>query len=284
MITPRAVPRGLAASLFAVSFSLVCACASSQAATQQGSFDRAPFYHGKPKSSVTPVGVVEAWYRTEPGSLELTPDRSPALAAVLDSVRAELERIPVLTRLAVDFRQQGRPDVRFGCRRGGTSADGTPRSPTEVDPSEPRRMAFEVEGASRVWRERTQAAAGDSIRSVLSVQLGFGDVWVRQKDWKGNKRIELGSGRSADVAWLTSLDDPVEVLFLTASLSTPDGKVVRVGAEGLIARRTGMLASALGAQEVLTERDIAALGAPAADGMPAWKSALHTLVSRMTAE
>lgn len=282
MSNPMVVPRGLAASLFALSFSF--AHGLSLAATSQGSFDRAPFYHGKPKAAVAPVGVVEAWYRTEPGSLDLTPDRSPALAAILDSVRAELERMPGLTRLAVDFRQQGRPDVRFGCRRGGTASDGTPRSSTEVDPSEPRRMAFEVEGPSRVWRERAKAAAGDSIRSVLSIQLGFGDVWVRQKDWKGNKRIELGAGRSADVAWLTSLDDPVDVLFLTASLSTPDGKVVRVGAEGLLARRTGMLASTLGAQEVLSERDLEVLSAAEEDGMPLWKSALQTLVRRMTGD
>jgi hypothetical protein len=41
------------------------------------------------------------------------------------------------------------------------------------------------------------------------------------------------------------------------------------------ARRTGMAALVLGAQEVLTEEDLAALSAPAPAGAPAWRAALQ---------
>ena len=51
------------------------------------------------------------------------------------------------------------------------------------------------------------------------------------------------------LTWLTSLDDPVQVLQLTGVLVAPDGRVLRVGAEGVLARRTGMAASMAGAQE-----------------------------------
>jgi hypothetical protein len=84
------------------------------------------------------------------------------------------------------------------------------------------------------------------------------------------------------LTWLTSLDDPVQVLQLTAALVAPDGRVIRVGAEGLLARRTGMTASMVGAQEILTEDDLRSLIEPASDGSgPVWRSALRELVSRL---
>jgi hypothetical protein len=138
-------------------------------------------------------------------------------------------------------------------------------------------MVFEVEGPSRKWRDQARAAAGDSVAAVITIQLGFDQYWVRQASWKGNKTIELGTGRTMPVAWLTSLDDPVQVLQVTGALVSREGKVVRVGAEGLIARRTGMTASIAGAQEVLTEEDLAALFAPQT-GTPPWRAALRALV------
>jgi hypothetical protein len=145
-------------------------------------------------------------------------------------------------------------------------------------------MTFEIMGPSKGWKEQVARAAGDSMRSVLVVQLGFDEYWVRQTSWKGSKAIEIGTGRSMPVAWLTSLDDPVQVLQLTGALVTPAGKVLRIGAEGLLARRTGMTASVLGAQEVLTEDDLAALQAPEADGAPRWRAALRDLVNGLLAE
>jgi hypothetical protein len=84
------------------------------------------------------------------------------------------------------------------------------------------------------------------------------------------------------LTWLTSLDDPVQVLQLTGALMGPDGRFVRVGAEALIARRTGMTASMIGAQEVLTEEEIRSLTAPTAEGSsPVWRTALRELVMQL---
>jgi len=119
---------------------------------------------------------------------------------------------------------------------------------------------------------------------VLAIQLGFSEQWVRQTMWKGSKAIEIGTGRAMPVRWLTSLDDPVQVLQLTGAVLTSSSKVLRVGVEGLLARRTGMTASVLGAQEVLTEEELAALGGrPASGGDPVWRSALRDLVRGLLA-
>lgn len=268
--------RALAATFLALG--VLAPFAPALATSTRGTFDRPPFYHGRTAAPAR-VAHVAVSFRDEPGSLDPTPSRSPALAAVLDSLRAELDRLGLSAPLAGgDWPMRDGPSIRFGARRGGTGADGLPRSPGEIDTSEPRRMTFEVEGPGRAWRDRVAGAAGDSVGAILVVQLGFSEQWVRQVNWKGAKSIELGTGRALPLQWLTSLDDPVQVLQLTGALVEPSGKVLRVGAEGLLARRTGMAASVMGAQEVLTEEDLAALRAPASDGAPAWRSALRQLV------
>jgi hypothetical protein len=255
---------------------------AARAATTRGSFDRAPFYDGK-GGFTPPVAYVPIAFRTESGSLDPTPEKSPALGGLLDSLATEIPRMGSLRPLPGDVGSDRAPDIRFGVRRGGTGDDGMPRAPTEVDTREPRRMAFEVEGPSKQWRERVRSAAGDSIGAVIVVQLGFDEYWVRQASWKGNKAIELGTGRSTPVAWLTSLDDPVQVLQLTGALMNRDGKILRVGAEGLIARRTGMTASVAGVQEILTEDDLAALFEAAPGQAPVWRTALRSLVEGLLA-
>lgn len=257
--------------LICVALAIPCVARS---ASTRGAFDRAPFYDGK-GTSARPVAHVPVSYRYEPGSLDPAPGKSAAIAALRDSLDAELARIGLTRPLAGPGDRA--PDVRFGVRRGGTGDDGIPRAPSEVDTREPRRMTFEVEGPSKAWREAFRAAAGDSLAAVLTIQIGFDEYWVRQASWKGSKTIELGTGRSMPVAWLTSLDDPVQVLQLTGALVSRDGKVLRVGAEGLIARRTGMKASVAGVQEILTEDDLAALFAAEA-GTPPWRAALRSLV------
>ena len=223
------------------------------ATTTRGDFDRPPFYHGKPSTGSRAVAHAPVSFRDEPGSLDPTPKSSAALAALLDSLRAELDRNALTRSLpGGDWPQKDAPIIRFGCRRGGNGADGMPLAPSEIDTREPRRMTFEVDGPGRTWRERAKQGAGDSIGVLLVIQLGFSEQWVRQTTWKGSKSIELGTDRSMPVAWLTSLDDPVQVLQLTGAAITPDGKIARVGAEGLLARRTGLTTSMIGAQEVLS--------------------------------
>jgi hypothetical protein len=248
------------------------------ATTEHGSFDRPPYYHGRLPAAARPIGHVAVSFRDEPGSLDLTPNRSPALAGLLDSLRVELDRLALTRPLpGGDWPMRDGPQVRFGARRGGTGPDVS-LAPGEIDTREPRRMAFEYDGPGRAWKERVRHGANDSVRAVLVVQLGFADQWPRQVSWKGAKSIEIGTESRVPVPWLTSLDDPVQVLQLTGAVLTPEGKLLRLGAEGLLARRTGMLASTLGAQETLREEEIAALAEPGPDGAPAWHAALRQLV------
>jgi len=254
---------------------------AAQAATTRGEFSKPPYYDGKLKSAPRHPAHVTIEFRSEPATIDPTPSNSPALATLVDSLRVELDRQTMTTRLPVDVRLQGWPDIRFGVRRGGAGPDGIPRGLTEIDTSEPRRMNFEVEGPSKTWKRDVSAAMADSVSVVVSVQLGFDELWVRQKDWKGNKTIEIGTDHAVPVPWLTSLDDPVQVLMLTGAVSDRNGKVLRVGAEGILARRTGMTASVIGVQEVLTEKDLASLMEAGAGQDPAWRVALRRLIANL---
>jgi hypothetical protein len=264
--------------VLAASAGLALVAPNAIAATTRGTFDRPPYYDGKLKSAPRHAAHVPVRFRSEPDAIDASPERSPALRALLDSLNAALPVLALTTALPTQVDGQGQPDVRFGVRHGGVTADGTPRAPGEIDTSSPPRMSFEVKGPSRAWKEQARiAAAAAGADAVITLQLGFDDYWIRQKNLKGEKAIELGTGRRMNLAWLTSLDDPVQVLQLTGALATPDGRVLRVGAEGLIARRSGMTAAMIGAQEMLSEDEIRQL-TEASSGDPVWRTALRSLI------
>ncbi len=272
--------RPLAAAVLAA---LVLAPSAARADSKRGSFDRAPFQHGKPVAAARVAHLAPVFVPTD--DLQKAPHSSPALAAVLDSIATELAAIGRTRAIALPA--AGAPRVTFGCFSGEPNAQGEMIPEGECDPAT-RRMRFSVVDPSKAWRETWKASAGDTLDAVIVLDLSFGQYWVRQQDWKGHKAIELGSGHRAPVAWLTSLDDPVEVLQLSAALVTRDGKVARVASEGLIARRTGMMASMLGAQEILTEDDLAALRDRRRDDLPGtppvWRAAVRALVERLLAK
>ncbi len=152
---------------------------------------------------------------------------------------------------------------------------------------EPREMVFAVTGPSKPWRQAVEQGWSESAGDLLLVpHLTISDHWLQQKSWRGSKEIPLGTGYSQPVAWLTSLDTPVQVLQLGAALVDPEGRVVRAGVEGLLAVRTPFRASVVGLQRILTDDEVTRLrtelrrhdlpGAPLV-----WEASLDTLVRQM---
>jgi hypothetical protein len=78
----------------------------------------------------------------------------------------------------------------------------------------------------------------------------------------------------------------VSVLQLTAALVGPDGKAVRIGAEGFCPRRSRLLVSSVGGQELLSDADVAAVRSQRREVLPgqplAWLVAMRELVTRVT--
>jgi hypothetical protein len=178
------------------------------------------------------------------------------------------------------------PNVHFGCEpersgecmaRGDDSALGR-RGTT---------MRLGVDQPSASWIAR-HAALLDSAGAThaLMVTLEGGQYWTRQTGLRGSKIVELGTDYRVGLPWMTSVETPVSVLQLTAALVDRSGKVVRIGAEGLIAQRTPLVASALGAQRLIAEADVGRAGTLRHVDRPGqplvWQAALCQIVADLS--
>ena len=260
--------------------------------------DKAPYYHGD-----RPVtGATIAW----------TPITTPAMRALftrngeapsgemqtlLDSLNARLAtmmgqgpRIPD-ERLASIF-GDGAPEVIFGCEpefAGEAARTGKyyhSAGCKDLEKNEEPHNALIVHNPSKKWRQRAAAElVQDSARYLLLVSLRIGD----QYPWSGwsGKGVRLGTGYDASLPWLSAVDRPVTVVQLVGTIVNQEGKVVRSGAEGLLASKPGAIVTLLGGQQAVSDRQLAELvfGTRREDlpGAPlAWEIALRTLVSELT--
>src|SRR5690606_25662963 len=180
------------------------------------------------------------------------------------------------------------PDVQFGCltEMGVAGNDCAERGDSALGRGR-QQMRLAVGRPSPewiAWMNEVMEARGAARALVLTLEVG--QYLPRQRGLRGAKEVELGTGHTRSLPWLTSLETPVAVLQLTGALVGRDGKAVRIGAEGLLARRTGILAAGFGAQALLTDEDIAGLQELRRHDRPrqplVWQAALHDLVRGLT--
>jgi hypothetical protein len=267
------------------------ACATAGATYQSGvapkSFDHPPFYAG----AAAPVGAARVTHLpiryqrgAEQAALFEPKDGagSPA-AALVAEMNAFLDSLSLTTRVAVSIAEKGTPpNVRFGCAvdaAGDCTGEGEPDR-------ENRRLDLEVGRPSQEWITWLDGALGTSSEHALVITLELGQYWPRQKGLSGSKEIELGTNHSLGVPWLTSLEKAVPVVQLTGALVGRDGRAVRIGAEGMMAKRANLGVSALGAQMLVTDDDIAKLRTLRREDLPGqplvWQVALRTLMGQLT--
>ena len=287
---PR-LPRS--ASLGALCF-LVSACATAGSTLRSGVGDtvleRAPYYAGR---RVAPdgarVGHFPIAYQRgstqspifDPGGEAGTP-----IAALLAEMNAYLDSLGTTTRLPTSAPRGTPPDVQFSCETDptGECARDESRALGRAG-TVPMRLAVGRPSASWTeWARAVMDSAGAARALVLTLEVG--QYWTHQRGLRGDKEVQLGTNYSVPVPWLTSLETPVTVLQLTGALVDRDGKAVRIGAEGLVARRTRLLVSAVGGQELLSGEDVERLRTSRREDLPGqplvWQVALRTLVTQLT--
>jgi hypothetical protein len=147
-------------------------------------------------------------------------------------------------------------------------------------------MRLAVGRPSSEWIEGVRAVLDESGADyALVVTLEVGQYWTRQTGLRGSKSVELGTAYTMPLPWLTSLEAPVSVLQVTGALVDRDGKAIRIGAEGIMARRTSLLGSAVGLQRILRDEDIEAARLLKREELPgqplAWQVALRHLVEEL---
>jgi hypothetical protein len=272
--------------------------------------DHPPYYAG---ARTTPVGVEGAQVGVfpvhfQPGDADASMFAPPwaagsQLAALLGEMNGWLDSLTTSAgtrpvRLVDDGRVSALaptslgvpPDVRLGCE---TELDLPGEECHVPDPDlvalgrGPQYLKLSVGRPSRdwvAWAGGTMQDRGVSHALVLTLELS--QFLPRQRGLRGEKYVELGTGHEEELPWLTSLETPLYVMQLTGALVDAEGRAVRIGVEGIKAKRTRFRVSALGAQELWSDEDVAELRSARREDLPgrplAWQEAMSQLVAQLT--
>ena len=281
-------------SLFALlSVAILTACATTGATFGSGVGDRQlehpPYYAGSVShSGVTRVARFPVMYQrgaSQFSAFDPSGEPESAIAALLHEMNAFVDSLsggaslPVVTGAGVVS-----PNVYFGCDRNG-GEDCVERGDSVLG-RQGTTMRLAVERPSPAWIARNATlldSAGASHTLVITLEVG--QYWTRQSGLRGSKSVELGTGYVTPLPWLTSLEAPVTVLQLTGALINRQGKAARIGAEGVLAVRSPIVASGFGAQRLITDDDVQevrTLRRVDLRGQPlAWQAALCQLLMQL---
>lgn len=294
-LSPRIV--GLAAALFAAG------CATTGATFRSGVGDayleRPPYYAGARALSDAKVGHLPVAFQRGASQLPIFDPRdggdSPAarlaeeMTAFLDSLGASVRLVDGRRVSAVAHEATRQPpDVHFGCAAEGLAAGEECEARGDSALGRGRQtMRLAVGRPSAAWTTWTRDVMRDAgVGRTLVVTLEVGQYLTKQQGWRGTKIVEMGTGRVDTLPWLTSVETPVTVLQLTGAVVDSTGRALRIGAEGILARRTRLTVSAVGGQELLSDEDVARARTLRHDDLPgrplAWQVAMRHLVAQLT--
>ncbi|HEX5832033.1 MAG TPA: hypothetical protein VFY16_13715 [Gemmatimonadaceae bacterium] len=271
-------------------------CASTGATSRSGVGDswleRPPYYAGRAvtgdSARVARLPVTYQRGAAQAPIFEPAAGAEMPIGQLLGEMNAYLDSLSAGVELASLAALPGGtpPDVSFGCATDA-SGDCVELTDEESGAATEQGLRLAVGRPSGAWVAATAAAldrAGATRALLLTLEVG--QYRVTSTGWRNDKSVELGTGYAVKLPWLTSLDAPVQVLQLTGVLVERDGRAVRIGAEGLLARRSNLLTSGFGAQALVTDEDVARLRIARRDDLPGrplvWQVALETLVRQLT--
>ena len=274
-------------------------CATTGATFNSGVGDsfplRPPYYAGKTIAAGTRIGYFPITFQrgaTEAETLDLSSGPGSAVAPLVAEMNRYLDSLRIGTPLAVNIVVTGTPpDVQFGCNRTASRFECDARDDQSAnargDRGNLRDMRLAVGRPSDDWTTwAAKEMANGGVPNALVITVEVSDYFIRQHGLVGRKAVELGTNYTIDVPWLTGVDTPVNVLQLTGAVVDTSGTALRIGAEGMLARRTGMMVGALAAQRVITEEDVEQLRTARRSNLPGqplvWQVALRNLVAQLT--
>lgn len=283
--------RTAAAALWAAALT---ACASTGASFRSGTGDRwlehPPWVAGTTPTPAprTLVHAPITFAPGDPAESAFDPPSGPgsSLDALVREMNAFLDSLKLTQPVSIlPTRDAVPPDVRFGCGAPLPNAECTPRGDSALGRGR-QEMLLAVGRPSRAWVTTARdAMVTTGATHVLVLQLEIGQYLMRQEGLVGRKVVELGTGHRQSLPWMTSLETPVPVLQLTGALVDTSGRAVRIGAEGFHLRRTRLLVSAIGGQELLGDADIGEARVARRDDLPgtplAWRVAMTHLLAHL---
>jgi len=191
----------------------------------------------------------------------------PELAGVLGYGGREGEFAPLLAAVNADLAARaccrflpgqslpaGAPHVYVGSAAGEFAP---PEGEQQVFPQDPfPPMVLHLRRPSAAWQQAlAELLAREGASHAVVVSLGVSQYPKGRRGVFG-KEVVLGTGHEEPIRFLTADDKLLEVLQLTGVLVDAEGRVVRAGAEGILARDTPFAAQVIDVSKVLDARTI----------------------------
>jgi len=246
---------------------------------------KAPYYDGKKITVNGNVGLFPVEMDVRLYRAYFESERKHALEPLMDAIDETAVGFDNIVLLNfIDLPPEQAPDIYMGNADAFNSPASRSGSREEDEDNE---MVLYRYSPSSAWKDSLMARAGqNNVDCFLYITVGFSEYFLRMKNLLGSKELQLGTGYSIPSKWLTDLDMPAEVLHVTGALLDKDGKILRSGAEGIIAKKTGFLKSLIDVQDLISDEEIAnLLNNDRREDLPGtplkWEAAMQNLVAQL---
>lgn len=278
---------GAAALALAALMSTGCGALDAAAVAETHRLEEGEFYVSPGGSSLPVVS-----------SAVILPARlDPELAASLSYGRRTAEFVPILAAIDGALGRQscctlardaalpgGAPHVYVG------SADGELAPPEAEQQALPHDrfapMVMHITRPTAAWQQSVASLlAARGSQHAIVVTLGVSQ-YPKGREGVFGKKVVLGTGHEEPIRFLTAEDKLLEVLQLTGVLVDAQGRVLRAGAEGILARDTPFAAQVVEVEKAIDDRTLEkVLTTERRDDLPGspakWDVALGNLLAQL---
>ena len=180
--------------------------------------------------------------------------RSAEFAPILDALAARLQGSRCCRHAADAALPAGAPQLYVG------SADGELAPPEAGDQRLPQDrfapMVLHLRKPSAAWSAAVASLlAREGASHAIAVSLAVSQ-YPKGRAGAFGKQVTLGTGHVEPIRFLTAEDKLLEVLQLSGVLVDAEGRVVRAGAEGILARDTPFAAQVFDVAKDLDDRTL----------------------------
>ncbi|RQW07701.1 MAG: hypothetical protein EH225_01235, partial [Calditrichaeota bacterium] len=213
-------------------------------------------------------------------------DRKRALGLLLKAIEDYVDSLnqSLLLPDIGTLPEQGAPSMYVGSSEGENAPPGAETLRQEHDKYPP--MMIYVEKPSKEWKQAfipaLQNAGGQFL---LILNLSF-DQYPKADRGLFQKKVVLGTEYEENINFFSAEDKPVEVLQITGMILNDEGKIIRAGAEGILAKDTPFYLQIFDIEEGIDNKTLRQiLENERREDLPGnplkWKVATHNLVNQL---
>jgi hypothetical protein len=184
-------------------------------------------------------------------------DRAAAFAPIKAAVQLRVTETLGLRAIAgAELPEKAAPRVYVGSAVGDLAPPSAEESASPADRFPP--MVLHVERPNRAWQSAArELMAREALTHLLLLRVSVSQ-YPKGRRGVFAKEVQLGTGFAAPVRFLTAEDKLMQVLQVTGLLLDAEGRVLRAGAEGVLARDTPFSAQVFDVTKLLDDASLQA--------------------------